>query len=87
MAYATTNPPVLLVPRMGSGTGTSKGTAIWAYQSADAVATVKGAAYISNGDALGMKVGDIILISDTATPLASIGIVDAVAAGAAAELT
>lgn len=81
MAYSTSNPPRLISEGIGDG------NALWLYVSADAVATVKGAAYISNGDALGMKVGDVILVSDTNTPLASIGIVDAVASGGAAELT
>ena len=38
------------------------------------------AGYISNAVDLGLKVGDLVLISDTTTPLASLAIVSAVAA-------
>jgi len=57
------------------------------YVSTDALAVVIGAAYISNGDDLGMKVGDVVIVSDLTTPLGSLAVVDAVAAGGAAELT
>ena len=82
MAYATTNPPRLISQSTGSSTG-----GVWLYTSADAKATVIGAGYITNGDALGMKVGDVVIIADTGTPLSSTAIVDAVASGGAAELT
>ena len=82
MAYATTNPPRLIAQSVGTNGG-----ALWMYVSADAAATVKGSAYISNGADLGMQVNDVVIIADSATPLSSTGIVDAVAAGGAAELT
>jgi len=81
MAYDTANPPVAVAQAVGSG------PTIWAYKSADTVTTVKGAGYISNGDDLGMKVGDIVLIADTTTPASGTAVVDSVAAGGAAELT
>ena len=84
MAYATTNPPNKLVAGTLDGTG---GPAIWAYVSADAIATVKGASYFSNGDALGMKVGDFILVYDTGTPAFSSGWIKTVTAGGAASMS
>ncbi|TFH42327.1 MAG: hypothetical protein E4H01_13640 [Lysobacterales bacterium] len=82
MAYATSNPPRVIADSVGA-----TGGALWMYVSADAAATVLGAGYITNGADLGMKVNDAILIVDSATPLATLAMVDAVAAGGAAELT
>lgn len=59
MAYATTLPPRLLVPRMGAG------TALWAYASEDVHTDVDAANYFTNGAALGMKVNDIVLVVKT----------------------
>ena len=60
MAYSTSNPPTLVV---GSLAGT--GTQIWSYRSTDPAATVDDANYITNGGSLGMKVGDIVFVTDT----------------------
>lgn len=38
---------------------------MWVYASADAIATVQGAAYFSNGIQLGMQVNDIVHVVDT----------------------
>ncbi|HEX5461886.1 MAG TPA: hypothetical protein VFX20_18120 [Steroidobacteraceae bacterium] len=76
MAYDTTKPPVRMSQGIDSFT-------VWAYQSADAAATVKAAGYISNAKDIGMKVGDLVLIADTGTPLGSIAIVSAVATSGA----
>lgn len=84
MAYSTSAPPNKLVPGSLDGTG---GPTVWTYVSADAIGTVKGASYFSNGDALGMKVGDFILVYDTATPAFSSGWVKTVTAGGAASLS
>lgn len=72
MAYDTTKPPVRMSQGIDSFT-------VWAYQSADVKATVIAAGYISNAVDIGMKVGDLVLIADTTTPLASLAIVSAVA--------
>lgn len=67
MAYATSNPPAALFgcsPLQGRPT-------LWQYQSADAVATVAGAGYITNAYQLGMQVNDLVIVIDTATPLIS----------------
>jgi len=63
MAYATTNPPRLVTQVMAETNGR-----VWAYSSADATATVDGSGYITNGGNLGMKVGDLVMVVDTATP-------------------
>lgn len=64
MAYSTSNPPSKVVSDIGN-----QGPQLWTYKSADAVATVATAGYITNGLALGMKVNDIVEVLDTATPL------------------
>lgn len=81
MAYATTNPPQVAVPSMGG-----QGPAIWTYYSADTRATVNGADYFTNGDDLGMKVGDLVVVADTTTPLTSLHFVATVTAGGAADV-
>ena len=78
MAYATTNPPQCLAPQVGG-----KGPAIWTYESADDDATVNGAGYISNAGDLGMAVGDLVYVYDTATPKGSVHFVSAISSGAA----
>lgn len=80
MAYETTNPPICMIPRIGSG------PAIWVYKDGDAPGTVVGASYFSNGDALGMKVGDVLIDIDTGTPGVSVHYVSAVTAGGAATV-
>lgn len=60
MAYSTLNPPMLLV-----SAGIDGAANIWQYSSADPIATVEGAAYISNGGSLNMRVGDIVFVRDT----------------------
>lgn len=81
MSYATTNPPALISQRVG-GSG-----AIWSYSSADAVADVDEAGYFTNGDDLGMQVGDTVIVFDTETPLMTPCWVSAVTAGGAATVT
>jgi hypothetical protein len=68
MAYASSNPPfvILSVPKPTGGTFN-----IWAYVSADAKATVSGANYFTDALERGMNVGDLVFVSDTATPLIS----------------
>lgn len=41
------------------------GPALWSYTSADAVATVDTASYITDGGSRGMKVGDLVIFYDT----------------------
>lgn len=74
MAYVTSNPPRALVFTIGDD------TTVWVYKSADAVATVVAASYVTNAKDLGMKVNDLVIVVDTATPLISTTRVTAVAA-------
>lgn len=60
MTYATSNPPSLMQQSIGNSA-----PAIWTYSSTDATATVDGSGYITNGGALGMKVGDLVIVNDT----------------------
>lgn len=60
MAYATSNPPRLIVQGLAGTTPN-----IWAYSSTDAAADVDAANYITNGGSLGMKVGDLVFVTDT----------------------
>ena len=63
--YSISNPPVLVIPApMGRGNAPQ----FWVYQTADADATVDDSGYFTNGLALGMKVGDLVYVYDTATP-------------------
>lgn len=80
MAYSTATPPFKLADGVG-GFG-----AIWGYRSADPIATVRGATYITNAVDLGMKAGDIVFSAETdqsAPMLASVSVVGTVAAAGA----
>lgn len=82
MAYSTSTPPSMLTSRVGGG------MAIWHYNSADASTTVDASGYITNGDALGMHVGDLVFQSDLAgATVAHIYMVVSVAEGGAADLS
>ena len=63
MTFSTSNPPARLNQRIGGGMAT------WAYSSSDPTGTVDGSGYISNGDKLGMKVGDLVYSNDTINSL------------------
>lgn len=78
MSYSTSLPPAQIVPAMGTA------PALWIYSSADDDSTVNGANYFTNGDALGMNLGDFVLVWDSATPKGSLCYVSAVTAGGAA---
>lgn len=77
MAYSTSSPPARIV-------GTITGHNVWFYTSADDDATTNGAGYYTNGDALGMKAGDLVIVYDTTTPKTSVCYVSTVTAGGAA---
>lgn len=65
MAYATTNPPVLI----GQGIGGSY--SIWFYRSTDAATSVRVSGYFTDGYARGMRAGDLVIVVDTdASPIA-----------------
>ncbi len=60
------------------GTGPT-GNQQWALSGVDAVATVRGAGFISDAKVRGMRVGDTLVYRDTATPLVSLSRVSVVA--------
>ena len=62
MAYATTNPPVCVIPRIGTH------SAVWIYTDGDAHATVAGAGYFTDGADLGLVADDIMFVIDNVTP-------------------
>lgn len=81
MAYAATNPPVRInhggltsygATEAGGGAGVNSpaygGNSIWLYKSADVIATVQGAGYITDGIQRGMQVNDVVLVIDLTTP-------------------
>lgn len=52
-------------------TGIGAGKQTWNLSGVDAIATVRGAGFISDAQIKGMRVGDILVYQDTATPLTS----------------
>lgn len=66
MAYATSNPPMLIA----GGLGTMTGGKLWFYRSTDAATLIRVAGYFTNGFSLGMRAGDVLFAVDTdASPL------------------
>jgi hypothetical protein len=81
MAYATTNPPQKVAGGIGGG------LSLWLYSSADVHTDVDLVGYFTDGDALGMKVNDLMMVSDTTTPFgATSHTVITVTAGGAATV-
>lgn len=81
MSYATTNPPVMVTSRFGDG------PALWIYNSTDVHTDVDAADYFSNGAALGLKVGDHMLVGKTTATIGStLHYVTTVTAGGAATI-
>jgi len=77
MAYVTTNPPAKIAQTLTGG-------GVWLYKSADVDSDVNASGYFTNGDALGMLLGDLVFVIDTTTPKGSLHYVSVLAAGAAA---
>lgn len=61
MSYETSNPPALIAQRVGAARGS-----VWIYVDGDDQGTISTSGYISNGNELGMKSGDVVLHVDTA---------------------
>lgn len=72
MTYSTSNPPQLLVPSIGGK------PAIWSYEDGDVDSDVNATDYFSNGEELGMQVGDMVWVYDTTTPKCSVHYVSAI---------
>jgi hypothetical protein len=80
MAYSTSNPPKLLAGIRGQNQ-------LWAYTSEDVHTDVDASGYFTNGDALGMKVNDFVMVGKTtATIGATLHLVTTVTAGGAATI-
>ncbi len=84
MSYATTNPPNLILSGFNADS-----ISFWSYESTDDAATVDGDGYITNADALGLKVNDLVFVTDTdaSPPIVTSHRVHAVTAGGAADLS
>jgi hypothetical protein len=83
MAYTTSNPPALIAQGIG---GVGK---LWQYRSTDPSTDVDAANYFSNASALGMTVGDGVIVVDTdaSPPTVGMAFVNAVTAGGAGDVT
>lgn len=66
MSYSTSNPPAMVADGVGNA------PSLWIYNSTDAHGTVEGADYFSNGHALGMKVGDCVIVQKTSSTYESV---------------
>ena len=82
MAYAVTLPPTMVGQRVGGG------GALWTYLSADVSTDVDASGYFTDGDARGMKVGDIVFVVETDNSyLQTTHVVTVVTAGGAATVS
>ena len=81
MAYSTSTAPGKVAQKNGS-----YGATIWVYKSTDDFSVVAAAGYITNGDALGMQVGDLVLVVDTTNGVSRLTTVASVTTGGAASL-
>lgn len=81
MAYAVTNPPVLVSQAIGTAPG------LWIYSSTDIHTDVDATDYFTDGSALGMRVNDVVIVVKTSATIgATIHVVTAVTAGGAATI-
>lgn len=82
MAYSTSNPPNQTAQGIGSA------ASLWMYASTDIHTDVDATDYFSNGDALGMKVNDVVIVTKTSATIgATLHVVTAVTAGGAATVS
>ena len=81
MAYSTSTPPALISQRVGADGG-----AVWILKTTDDLGDVLAADYVSNGDALGLKAGDIVLVIDSINVMVTSVKVSSVTDGGAASL-
>lgn len=81
MAYSASNPPVAVTPRIGGG------PCIWMYNSTDVHTDVDATDYFTNGAALGLKVGDAMIVGKTSATIGNtLHYVTTVTAGGAATV-
>ena len=82
MPYATSNPPVLKSPTPLGGAGNT-----WGYRAQDVLTIVDDPGYFANGNALGMRVGDLVEVTETGTNAISLHRVTVSTAGGAATVS
>jgi hypothetical protein len=81
MAYSTSNPPICVAGGVGNG------PQLWMYNSEDVHTDVDATGYFTNGHALGLRVGDVMIVSKTtATVGTTIHYVSAVTVNGAATV-
>lgn len=83
MAYATSNPPAMVSQRLGAASGSN----LWVYADEDVASIVLAADYFSNGSALGMKVGDPVLLVNSTNGSVKLARVTSVTSGGAATVS
>lgn len=71
MAYSTDNPPKLVMSVPYTDGSSDLTWNLWIYIDGDATTTVDADGYFTNGQSLGMKVNDLLILVDTGTPLIS----------------
>lgn len=81
MSYSTSNPPQLLVPSLGGG------IALWGYRSTDGSTSVVQSNYFTDGQALGMKAGDLLAYSMSTGQVAGLGVISSVSTSGATLVT
>ncbi len=71
MAYSASNPPQRMFGGLALGNTSSTSLSpvhgMWQYRSADTTTTVIAAGYFTNGQDLGMRIGDLVFISAQST--------------------
>lgn len=82
MTYSTSNPPVLIAQAIG-GNAAPK---LWHWNNDDDLSAIDGNGYVTNGDDLGLAVGDQIVNEDLSDETLTSFRVDSVTAGGAADL-
>lgn len=92
MAYATSNPPrLMLAPGLYAENSGSTTEAIggrhWFYRTADVKSVVAVAGYFTNALDLGFVLGDVVEVYDTTTPMTSLHRVTTASATATALST
>lgn len=82
MSYATTNPPKLIAGGLGAG------ERLWLYSSTDVHTDVDATDYFTDGNALGMKVNDVVIVVKTSATIgATMHVVTTSTAGGAATVS
>lgn len=82
MSYSTSTPPNCIAQSVGAA------PALWVYASTDVHTDVDATDYFSNGDALGMRVNDVVIVVKTSATIgATLHVVTAVTSGGAATVS